>query len=107
MAAPAVTVTAGKPFTLQLRANHTTPYRWALTAAPDPAVARLDGSAYRSDRAGRGVAGIGGVECWTFDAVAPGETLIGFENRYLGATPTVAPGQTPHPPDTAVRVTVR
>lgn len=105
--APAVTVAAGRPFTLTLRANHTTPYRWALTVPPDPAVAQLQGSQYRSDQAGKGVAGVGGVECWTFAAVASGETRIGFENRYLGATPTVPPGQTPRPPDTVVRVTVR
>ncbi len=106
-AAPAVTVTAGRPFTLQLRANHTTPFRWALALPPDPTVARLSGSEYRSDRAGKALAGAGGVECWTFDTVAPGETAIGFVNRYLGATPAALPGQTPRPPDTVVRVTVR
>ncbi len=50
--APAVTVAAGRPFTLALRANHTTPFRWALALPPDPAVARLSGTEYVSDRAG-------------------------------------------------------
>jgi len=68
---------AGKRFAVTLDANATTGFRWRLARPLDTHVVRLVGSEYRAPDVHR--AGAGGKEVWTFEAVAPGRTIIAFE----------------------------
>ena len=62
---------AGDTFTIPLEANHTTGYSWRLAQTPDPAILKQAGEKYEEDNSG-GV-GAGGVETWTFQAMAKGD----------------------------------
>jgi len=68
---------AGDTFTIPLEANHTTGYSWRLAQPPDPAILKQLGEKYEEDNSG-GV-GVGGVETWTFQAMAKGATTLVFE----------------------------
>jgi predicted secreted protein len=68
---------AGDTFTIPLEANHTTGYSWRLAQTPDPAILKQLGEKYEEDNSG-GV-GVGGVETWTFQAMAKGATTLVFE----------------------------
>jgi len=67
----------GDTFTIPLEANHTTGYSWRLAQPPDPAILKQAGEKYEEDNSG-GV-GVGGVETWTFQAMAKGATTLVFE----------------------------
>jgi inhibitor of cysteine peptidase len=67
----------GDTFTIPLEANHTTGYSWRLAQPPDPAILKQLGEKYEEDNSG-GV-GAGGVETWTFQAIAKGATTLVFE----------------------------
>ena len=67
----------GDTFTIPLEANHTTGYSWRLAQPPDPAILKQLGEKYEEDNSG-GV-GVGGVETWTFQAMAKGATTLVFE----------------------------
>jgi predicted secreted protein len=68
---------AGDTFTIPLEANHTTGYSWRLAQTPDPAILKQAGEKYEEDNSG-GV-GAGGVETWTFQAMAKGTVTLVFE----------------------------
>src|ERR1700751_2530945 len=67
----------GDTFTIPLEANHTTGYSWRLAQPLDPAILKQLGEKYEEDNSG-GV-GVGGVETWTFQAMAKGATTLVFE----------------------------
>ena len=67
----------GDTFTIPLEANHTTGYSWRLAQTPDPAILKQAGEKYEEDNSG-GV-GAGGVETWTFQAMAKGTVTLVFE----------------------------
>ena len=67
----------GDTFTIPLEANHTTGYSWRLAQAPDPAILKQLGEKYEEDNSGS--VGAGGVETWTFQAMAKGATTLVFE----------------------------
>ncbi|MCL5104966.1 MAG: protease inhibitor I42 family protein [Armatimonadetes bacterium] len=65
---------AGSRFTIKLEANHTTGYRWQLTGTPYAKVVKLVGSTYNESASG--LAGRGGTEVWTFNAIGKGTATI-------------------------------
>ena len=70
----------GQVFKVTLAANHTTGYCWSLASLPASKVVKLVGSDYlpsgAKDKQGRPLAGAGGHEVWTFQAVGPGVAHI-------------------------------
>lgn len=85
---PSVAIEAhvGQPVTIALAANATTGYLWLLAQPPDPAVLQVQQAEYRAaapagSASGAPIVGRGGISCWTFLAVGPGETTAGFEYR--------------------------
>ncbi|MEI8357289.1 MAG: protease inhibitor I42 family protein [Deltaproteobacteria bacterium] len=81
-AVPAATqVAPGDRFDLRLEANPSTGYTWSLGKPLDASVLRLVASRFVSSAAAAPggappLAGQGGNEIWTFEAVAPGRTKI-------------------------------
>ena len=67
----------GDTFTIPLEANHTTGYSWRLAQQPDPAILKQLGKKYDEDNSDR--VGAGGVETWTFQAMAKGTATLVFE----------------------------
>jgi predicted secreted protein len=67
----------GDTFTIPLEANHTTGYSWRLAQPLDPAILKQLGEKYEEDNSG-GV-GAGGIETWTFQAMAKGAATLVFE----------------------------
>ncbi|HEY2109806.1 MAG TPA: protease inhibitor I42 family protein [Candidatus Acidoferrales bacterium] len=67
----------GDTFTIPLEANHTTGYSWRLAQPLDPAILKQLSEKYGEDNSGR--MGAGGVETWTFQAMAKGVTTLVFE----------------------------
>ena len=67
----------GDTFTIPLEANHTTGYSWRLAQSTDPAILKQLSEKYEEDNSGS--AGAGGVETWTFQAMAIGATTLVFE----------------------------
>jgi len=77
---PAEIVAApGARFTLRLDANHTTGFAWELAKPLDAAVVTHVGTEYEEPVGGK--IGAGGVEVWTFQAVAPGWAAISLAYR--------------------------
>jgi|AMWB02.1.fsa_nt_gi inhibitor of cysteine peptidase len=72
--AVAITVNRGEVFTISLESNRTTGYRWVLDQEPDGKVVRYVGTEYRP--ADSRLAGAGGLEIWTFEAVNKGSAVI-------------------------------
>ncbi|MBL8063786.1 MAG: protease inhibitor I42 family protein [Anaerolineales bacterium] len=69
-----VEVAAGKEFTIVLEANPTTGYHWEFVEEPDAAIVEFVSRDYNADAPV--TTGSGGVDVWTFRAVAPGEIHI-------------------------------
>jgi inhibitor of cysteine peptidase len=67
-------VTAGDEFDIVIEANPTTGYEWRLTEELDEAIVQLVGQEYEADRPIN--EGSGGLDIWTFQAIAPGEAAI-------------------------------
>jgi len=62
---------------VKLRSNRTTGYSWAeLKDKTDTKVLKSDGGSYEVNAHPEGMVGVGGVETFTFTAVAPGRTEI-------------------------------
>ena len=72
-----VTVKAGDTVQVKLRSNRTTGYSWAeIKDKTDAKVLKSDGGNYEVNAHPEGMVGVGGVETFTFTAVAPGKTEI-------------------------------
>lgn len=72
-----VTVKAGDTVQVKLRSNRTTGYSWAeLKDKTDAKVLKSNGGSYEVNAHPEGMVGVGGVETFTFTAVAPGRTEI-------------------------------
>lgn len=71
-------VRAGQDFTISIKSNPTTGYHWELTEPLDEKVVTKVSSEYKPDVSGGSSQpmGAGGVEVWTFRAVAKGATDI-------------------------------
>lgn len=70
-------VRAGRTFTLKVRSNPTTGYRWELAGPLDANILSFVGREYRPERTDR--VGAGGTEIWTFRAVGSGEAVIALK----------------------------
>ena len=72
-----VTVKAGDTVQVKLRSNRTTGYSWAeIKDKTDAKILKSDGGNYEVNAHPEGMVGVGGVETFTFTAVAPGKTEI-------------------------------
>ena len=72
-----VTVKTGDTVQVKLRSNRTTGYSWAeIKDKTDAKVLKSDGGNYEVNAHPEGMVGVGGVETFTFTAVAPGKTEI-------------------------------
>ena len=87
-----LTVKAGQAFDIVLPANPSTGYQWQIIGTPDAGLIEPAGQNYIPQQPV--IPGSGGVEVWTFSALAPGETEIQF-----GYFP---PGNTAQPEETAI-----
>lgn len=87
-----IQVDAPQQFVIVLESNPTTGYSWEMAEAPDADEVQFVGKEYVSGGAGR--PGAGGVECWTFEAVGPGETAIGMIYHRPFDPPETAPART-------------
>ena len=71
-----VRVVPGAKIRIQLNSNPTTGYSWALTGKPDEKVLKSDGNEYKVNDHPAGMVGVGGVDTWTFSALAAGKTEL-------------------------------
>lgn len=69
-----IEVTAGQEFSVRLKANRTTGYRWLVTQPPSEAVVKFAWKLYNEPEAQ--VPGASGEEVWGFKAVSPGTTSL-------------------------------
>ncbi len=92
-------VQTGDRFEVVLKSNPTTGYKWQITWPPYESVVKLVGSTYRAQPQNPNrppIAGAGGEEVWTFEAVNPGNVAIGlsysrpWESRQPAQRHTVA-----------------
>lgn len=67
-------VTAGETFDIVIEANPTTGFEWRLVGTLDEAVVQFVAQEYEADRPIS--EGSGGMDVWTFQAVAPGTSQI-------------------------------
>jgi predicted secreted protein len=76
-----VSLASGGQLVVKLAANHTTGAHWDVTKL-DESVVRKVGNTYTEDpNRPPHIVGRGGYETWTFEAVAPGTTLLQMEYR--------------------------
>jgi predicted secreted protein len=75
----AITVTAGREITIELKSNRTTGYSWALAEPLAGHTLRLIEHAYAHPRGAPG--GAGGVEFWKFGALKTGSADLTFVYR--------------------------
>ena len=87
-----LTVKAGQKFDIVLPANPSTGYQWQIIGTPDASLIQSAGQNYIPKQPV--IPGSGGVEVWTFNALAPGETEIQFGN--------FPPGNTTQPEETVI-----
>ena len=71
-----VTLDVGQTLTLTLKSNPTTGYQWQI-AQLEEAVLKLSSYEYRADMPI--TIGSGGVDVWSFEAQAPGQTTLRLE----------------------------
>jgi len=95
-----IEVAVGARFTLALKANVTTPYKWSVTAAVDATALALVEERYveRAPAECSGCVGVGGRRLLTFEARRPGSFPLDLEYRSIGD-----PNE---PPAASVHVTV-
>ena len=83
-------IAAGERFTIELDASAASGLRWYLASpAPDPAVVRVLSAEYRPPT--QPLADTTGLEVWTFEALAPGSTVVAFAYRRPWATAGTPP----------------
>ncbi|HEY5527318.1 MAG TPA: protease inhibitor I42 family protein [Candidatus Anoxymicrobiaceae bacterium] len=86
---------AGSDFKVSLASNPTTGYVWSITTPPSSAVVTQKGSStFISSTTSTAVVGAGGLEVWTFHAVAAGTTQIVFTNQQAQSASGAQPAQT-------------
>jgi len=66
----------GDVFVIQLESNVTTGYQWGIAGTLNPAVVKKVSSKYVVGANPKGLAGVGGVEKWTFKAVGAGTATL-------------------------------
>jgi inhibitor of cysteine peptidase len=71
----------GDTFSIQVRSNPTTGYRWQLAEPFDKARLEKISNTYQADANPNRLVGVGGTEIWTFKALKSGDTHI--QLRYL------------------------
>lgn len=69
-----ISAEAGLGFAITLESNHTTGYGWQLAGKPNTRIVRFLNTNYVEPNTR--LAGAGGKEIWTFEALAPGKTSI-------------------------------
>jgi inhibitor of cysteine peptidase len=74
-----VRVLAGKEFSINLAANHTTGYSWRLASTLDPALLQQVSNTYTERKSDANAIGAPGEEVWTFTAGAQGSVPLLFE----------------------------
>ena len=75
-----IEMAVGETLNVTLESNPTTGFSWALAANSDEGVLQEVDHEYVADEAGETpMVGAGGVENWTFKALAKGETTISME----------------------------
>lgn len=81
---PGGCLSAPPTVTIALDANHTTPYEWNYTMAPN-GILEVSGYACTSDPNLSGETGVGGAETYEFTAVGEGRVTITVTHDYLFA----------------------
>jgi copper homeostasis protein (lipoprotein) len=76
-----IDIAAGQRVAIQLRANHTTGYRWILATPLAGVLVRLGEATYERDTVASNSPGAGGIETWSFQASRPGQEDAHFEYR--------------------------
>ena len=71
-----VTLRPGATLIIHLASNPTTGYGWQPAPPTDAGVLRQVGNTYAPDTSSPGLAGVGGVETWTYQTQATGRTTI-------------------------------
>lgn len=66
----------GDTFSIQLRSNPTTGYRWQLVEPFDKTRLEKVGNHYQADANPNRMVGVGGTEIWTFKALKSGQAQI-------------------------------
>lgn len=74
-----VTLAVGDLLIVTLESNPTTGYGWSLAGAGEPGVIAVKGNEFIAPESTEPLVGQGGVEVWTFQAVAAGEVTIAME----------------------------
>ncbi len=77
-------VTAGNPFDIVLAANQSTGYEWRLVDKLDETVVQFVGQKYKAHQP-RAI-GSGGLDIWTFQALATGTSRIVLDYSPPGAS---------------------
>jgi inhibitor of cysteine peptidase len=71
-----IDVPVGREIVVTLESNPTTGYTWELAGGLDTAVVEHVSQSYEQEAGTEGMAGAGGTDTWTFEAVGPGTTTI-------------------------------
>lgn len=71
-----ISAKVGDVFVIQLESNATTGFQWGIAGSLNPAVVKKVSSKYVVGANPKGLAGVGGVEKWTFKAVGAGTATL-------------------------------
>ena len=71
-----ISAKVGDVFVIQLASNATTGFQWGIAGSLNPAVVTKVSQKYVAGANPKGMAGVGGVEKWTFKAVGAGTATI-------------------------------
>jgi inhibitor of cysteine peptidase len=74
-----VTLAVGDLLVVTLESNPTTGYAWSLAGAGESGVIAVAGNEFIAPESTEPLVGQGGVEVWTFQALAAGEVTIAME----------------------------
>ena len=72
-----IEVQAGQNFTIVLRTNLTTGYKWQFAKPLDESIVQLISSEYLANKTK--LVGVGGKQVWIFKAIKAGQTDISFK----------------------------
>jgi inhibitor of cysteine peptidase len=76
-----VTLRPGQNLIVELSANPTTGYEWALAAEPDAAVLKVLGHEYQQAPGSGSKVGAGGTDTWRFQASGSGQVTLNLVYR--------------------------